>query len=64
MASCRIMLDENDIAGGVVVVVKDGQVLTERGFGYADIETPQAGRSRERRCSAPARSPSSSPGLR
>ena len=25
------------IPGGVVVVVKDGQILTERGFGYADI---------------------------
>lgn len=30
-------LAQNDIAGGVVVVVKDGQVLSERGFGYADI---------------------------
>jgi CubicO group peptidase (beta-lactamase class C family) len=27
-----------DIPGGVVVIVKDGQVLTERGFGYADID--------------------------
>jgi len=27
-----------DIAGAVVVVVKDGQVLTQRGFGYSDIE--------------------------
>jgi CubicO group peptidase (beta-lactamase class C family) len=26
-----------DIAGAVVVVVKDGQILTERGFGYADV---------------------------
>lgn len=26
-----------DIAGAVVVIVKDGQVLTQRGFGYADI---------------------------
>jgi CubicO group peptidase (beta-lactamase class C family) len=26
-----------DIPGAVVVVVKDGQVLTERGFGYADV---------------------------
>jgi len=25
------------IPGGVVVVVKDGQILTERGYGYADI---------------------------
>jgi CubicO group peptidase (beta-lactamase class C family) len=27
-----------DIPGAVVVVVKDGQVLTERGFGYANVE--------------------------
>ena len=26
-----------DIAGAVVVVVKDGQVLTQRGYGYADV---------------------------
>jgi CubicO group peptidase (beta-lactamase class C family) len=26
-----------DIAGAVVVVVKDGQVLTERGYGYSDV---------------------------
>jgi CubicO group peptidase (beta-lactamase class C family) len=30
-------LNSNDIAGAVVVIVKDGQVLTQRGFGYADI---------------------------
>lgn len=30
-------LARGDIAGGVVVVVKDGQVLTQRGFGYADV---------------------------
>ena len=28
-----------DIAGAVVAVVKDGQVLTERGFGYSDVAT-------------------------
>ena len=28
-----------DIAGAVVVVVKDGQILTERGFGYSDVAT-------------------------
>jgi len=28
-----------DIAGAVVAVVKDGQILTERGFGYADVAT-------------------------
>ena len=27
-----------DIAGAVVVVVKDGQVLTERGYGFSDVE--------------------------
>ena len=31
-------LASGDIAGGVIVVVKDGQVLTQRGFGYADVE--------------------------
>ena len=29
-------LKRGDLAGAVVVVVKDGQVLTQRGFGYAD----------------------------
>jgi CubicO group peptidase (beta-lactamase class C family) len=28
-----------DIAGAVVVVVKDGQVLMQRGYGYADLKT-------------------------
>jgi CubicO group peptidase (beta-lactamase class C family) len=32
-------LARSDIAGAVVVIVKDGQVLSEKGFGYADIET-------------------------
>jgi CubicO group peptidase (beta-lactamase class C family) len=31
-------IDQADIAGGVIVVVKDGQLLTERGFGYANIK--------------------------
>src|SRR3981189_990081 len=31
-------LHGGDIAGAVVVVVKDGKVLTERGYGYGDIE--------------------------
>jgi CubicO group peptidase (beta-lactamase class C family) len=31
-----LALESNDIAGAVVVIVKDGQVLTQRGFGYAD----------------------------
>src|SRR5688572_12532640 len=26
-----------DIAGAVVVVVKDGQVLTQKGYGYSDV---------------------------
>jgi CubicO group peptidase (beta-lactamase class C family) len=30
-------LRRNDIAGGVVTVVKDGQVLFARGYGYADL---------------------------
>jgi CubicO group peptidase (beta-lactamase class C family) len=32
-------LSSGDIAGAVVVVVKDGQVLTEKGYGYADIKS-------------------------
>jgi CubicO group peptidase (beta-lactamase class C family) len=31
-------LHVGDIAGAVVAVVKDGKVLTERGYGYSDIE--------------------------
>ena len=30
-------LRSGDIAGAVVVVVKDGQVLTARGYGYSDV---------------------------
>jgi CubicO group peptidase (beta-lactamase class C family) len=30
-------LARDDIAGAVVVIVKDGQVLTQRGFGFADV---------------------------
>jgi CubicO group peptidase (beta-lactamase class C family) len=32
-------LAEGNIAGAVVVVVKDGQVLTQRGFGVSDVAT-------------------------
>lgn len=32
-------LRRSDIAGGVVVVVKDGQVLFARGYGYSDLAT-------------------------
>lgn len=35
-------LARGDIAGAVVVIVKDGQVLTQRGFGYADIAARKA----------------------
>src|ERR1700733_7700854 len=31
-------LRAGDIAGAVVVIVKDGQVLLEKGYGYADYE--------------------------
>ncbi|MGH7576066.1 MAG: serine hydrolase [Longimicrobiales bacterium] len=30
-------LQRGDVAGGVVVVVKDGQVLVQKGYGYADV---------------------------
>ncbi|GFE84833.1 FmtA-like protein [Steroidobacter agaridevorans] len=30
-------LQQGDIGGAVVVVVKDGSILTQRGFGYADL---------------------------
>jgi CubicO group peptidase (beta-lactamase class C family) len=30
-------LHTGDIAGAVVAVVKDGQIVTERGYGYADV---------------------------
>src|SRR5258708_40103744 len=30
-------LRTGDIAGAVVAVVKDGQIVTERGFGYSDV---------------------------
>ena len=26
-----------DIAGGVIVVVKDGEILAQKGYGYADV---------------------------
>ncbi|MET0272315.1 MAG: serine hydrolase domain-containing protein, partial [Phenylobacterium sp.] len=32
-------LADADIAGAVVVLVKDGQVLTEKGYGFADVKT-------------------------
>ena len=30
-------VESGDIAGAVVVVVKDGEILTQRGYGYADV---------------------------
>ena len=33
-------LARGDLAGAVIVVVKDGQVLTQRGFGHADVPKP------------------------
>jgi CubicO group peptidase (beta-lactamase class C family) len=35
-------LDNNDIAGAVVVVVKDGKVLFQSGYGYADVSSKTA----------------------
>ena len=31
-------LQTGDVAGAIVVVVKDGQVLLQKGYGYADVE--------------------------
>src|ERR1700760_3687036 len=31
-------LATGDIAGAVVAVVKDGRIVTERGYGYSDLE--------------------------
>ncbi len=39
-------LQVGDIPGAVVVVVKDGEVLFKKGYGYADLKTKEAGRSR------------------
>ena len=57
-------LKAGGIPGAVVVVVKDGQPLTMRGFGYSDLKTAKAGRPRADACSVRARSRSSSPGPR
>ena len=32
-------MNRGDIAGGVIVVVKDGEVLLQKGYGYADVAT-------------------------
>lgn len=31
-------LEKGDIAGGVIVVVKDGEILAQRGYGFSDVE--------------------------
>ncbi|MEJ2088239.1 MAG: serine hydrolase, partial [Gammaproteobacteria bacterium] len=31
-------MDEHNVAGMVVAIVKDGQVLLSKGYGYADVE--------------------------
>jgi CubicO group peptidase (beta-lactamase class C family) len=33
------MLEHGNIAGGVVIIVKDGNVLFSKGYGYADLKT-------------------------
>src|SRR4051812_33547224 len=30
-------LERGDVAGAVIVVVKDGAILTQKGYGYADV---------------------------
>ena len=37
MASCRTRSPTGDVAGAVVVVVKDGETLLHKGYGYADV---------------------------
>src|SRR5512146_1875534 len=37
-AAVPMQLDGENIAGAVVVVVKDGQVLFEKGYGYSDVK--------------------------
>src|SRR5690349_14912576 len=32
-------LEQTDVAGSVVVVVKDGEVLFQKGYGYSDLAT-------------------------
>jgi CubicO group peptidase (beta-lactamase class C family) len=32
-------LEHNDVAGGVVIIVKDGKALFGKGYGYADVKT-------------------------
>src|SRR5437868_9614461 len=32
-----LQLEQNDVAGAVVAIVKDGKVLLVKGYGYADV---------------------------
>ena len=36
-ATCPTRCTPGDIAGAVVAVVKDGKIVTERGYGYSDV---------------------------
>ena len=57
-------IGKGDIPGAVVVVVKDGQVLTERGYGYADVAKKTKVDPEIDAVPARARSRSCSPGPR
>ena len=57
-------IGKGDIPGAVVVVVKDGQVLTERGYGYADVAKKTKVDPADDAVPARARSRSCSPGPR
>lgn len=37
-----LQLERSDIAGASVLVMKDGQVLLQKGYGYADLKTKRA----------------------
>jgi CubicO group peptidase (beta-lactamase class C family) len=34
-----VLLEHNDVAGAVVMIVKDGKVLYSHGYGYSDVKT-------------------------
>ena len=40
-------LHSSDIAGAVVVVVKDGKVLVEKGYGFSDVRQAHTRRSQD-----------------
>ena len=37
-----LQLERNDIAGASVLVMKDGNVLLQKGYGYADVKSKKA----------------------